>query len=136
MSPNELYGMKESWEPYPHEEHEKYVESDIPPKSKRWACVWKDRVGYRVIYASTENQHKAFRTLMEVIGNENMLVTGAPLTTAVKLFKKPVVKGLIKQGICTIKDDRLILTARRPEHKDAFIEQGLRNKEAVSKKGK
>lgn len=121
--PNKIYDMKESWEAYPHEEHEKYVTPDR--QTPRYYAVWNDGHTYNCAEV-TEVQHKVFASLTKILGHDHMVNKGMQLVPVVKRFGKTSIKSMIKRGVFYVKNGRLWLTHKYVPHPDEYMNNGLR----------
>jgi len=120
---NAIYNMKDSWETYPYEEHDKHTTPDR--KTPKYFAVWRDHVSWRATEV-TQTQHEVFRKLTDVMGHDAMMNKGINLLSATKLFGKNTIRSMIKKGVFTIQSNRLWLTSQRIPCEDEFIENGLR----------
>lgn len=120
---NPIYNMKDSWETYPYEEHERYTTSDR--KIRKYYAVWRDRIGWRCAEV-TEVQHEVFRKLTTILGHAHMMDKGMNVLNVTKRFGKPTIRSMIKKGIFRVHETRLWLTSNRLPSDDPFIENGLR----------
>ena len=133
MKFNVIYNMKDSWETYPYEEHEKHTTPDR--KNPKYYAVWRDHVGWRATEV-TKTQHQTFRKLTDILGHEHMMNKGMNPINVTKVFGKTTIRSMIKKGVFKVHKMRLWLTSEHIPCDDPFIENGLREDGKVSKRGK
>ena len=124
------YDSKRSWEQYPHEHPNDFIDDACRDYTHLKMISFPDPRGWRHVRV-TSTQRKLFKFLCDHVGLEKLRDKGVPYEALRKVARFETIKALISARVFKQTNGRVYLYQYPPKSEDPMIEQGLRNDDKV-----